>query len=173
MNQKKIFLILSCFFLIQFISADINISGNNNEGYKIEKNIITFFKDGDYYISGIDFDKNIIINCSCQIYLSDLTLISRGSLTPIIIEKNYTVTLNLGGESLLIDSDKNENEGVIYLREESELIIIGQTYCDINKCYYNGILNLIPNKLSIWNKRRKLNIYYMEWSLFKNCFNFL
>ena len=146
MNQMKIFLTLSYFFLIKFISADINIRGYN-EGYKIEKNIITFFKDDDYYISGIDFDKSIIINCSCQIYLSDLTLISRGSLTPIIIEKNYTVTLTLEGQSILIDSEGNENEGVIYLKEKSKLIIGDQSHwCNYNY-YQNGILNIIPNKL--------------------------
>ena len=87
----KIFFILLLFFLIIFISADINI--NRVEGIKIESNTITLFKEGSYQISGIDFDKSIIVSCSYTLFLKDLTLISRNLLTPLIIDINYTVAL--------------------------------------------------------------------------------
>ena len=73
--------------------------------------------------------------------MKDLTLISRNSLAPLIIDKNYTVTLELGGESILIDSEINENDGVIYIREDSKLIIKNYEYNP------KGYLNIIPNKL--------------------------
>lgn len=47
------------------------------------------------------------------------------------------MTLTLEGESIVIDSEKNENKGVIYLREESKLIVGDQGHWYNNEYYQN------------------------------------
>jgi hypothetical protein len=94
---------------------------------------------------------------SITVTLNSLILISTGSLTPIIIEKNSVIKLNIRGNSYITDSPINENEGVIFLKEGSKLIIEG-----------DYILNINPNKkmaikgekdTSFCLKKGKINIF--------------
>ena len=61
-------------------------------------------------------------------------------MTPILIDENQEVELVLEGESTLIDSSSNENDGTIYLQNGASLIISME-----------GTLNINPNKLMAIN----------------------
>ena len=61
-------------------------------------------------------------------------------MTPILIDENKEVEIVLEGESTLIDSSSNENDGTIYLQNGASLIISGE-----------GTLNINPNKLMAIN----------------------
>ena len=129
----KISLIFFCLFL--FIKGEITIDNCNN--YIIDNNTINIAYSNNNYVcrlSGHTFNKSIILSNSISVTLDSLILISTGSLTPIIIEKNSEIKLNIRGNSYITDSPINENEGVIFMKEGSKLIIEG------------SILNINPNK---------------------------
>ena len=116
----KISLIFFCLFL--FIKREITF--DNCQDYIIDNNTINI--SNDYHVcilSGQTFNKSIILSNSITVTLNSLILISTGSLTPIIIEKNSVIKLNIRGNSYITDSPINENEGVIFLKEGSKLII--------------------------------------------------
>ena len=129
----KISLIFFCLFL--FIMGEITIDNCNN--YIIDNNTINITYSNNKYVcrlSGHTFNKSIILSNSISVTLDSLILISTGSLTPIIIEKNSEIKLNIRGNSYLTDSPINENERLIFMKEGSKLIIEG------------SILNINPNK---------------------------
>ena len=140
-----------CFSLILIFSINsqtIDFSSNlqSGIGFTVEGNIITIneysrryyypydYTTNDFKLSGTNIDKTIIVKSSVNLHLDSLTLASTGKLTPIIIENNCEVNLELNGVSSLVDSQTNENKGIIYLKEGAKL-----------KIYGGGTLNLMIN----------------------------
>ena len=128
-------------FLLVFIKAQdpIEIDLSSNLGttayYTVEEKTINLSNDnGNYKLYRTSSIYNIKVSSSCTINLNSLTLSSPES-APILIEQNKIVTLILIGESTLVDTAYNQNEGVIYLKKEAKLTISGE-----------GTLNIQPNK---------------------------
>ena len=121
-------------------SIDINFSFyiSSTQTYSVEGDVVTLNNtntDYFYTLTGKCLDKSIVIKTSCFVYLDSFTLISTGTLTPIIVEENIQVFLHIYGKSTLIDSNQNENDAVIYVKSGAKLVI-----------EENGILNIMPNK---------------------------
>ena len=143
MIQVKIFFPI---FLILSIRAqktiDFSSTLTSSEGVSVKDNIINIYDDyyssgyrTDFRLTGTNIDKSILVSFSSTLYLDSLTLASTSKLTPLIIDKNCDVRLELRGISSLVDSASNENGGIIHLREGSKLTIYG-----------SGTLNLMINK---------------------------
>ena len=140
-----------CFSLILIFSINsqtIDFSSNlqSGTGFTVEGDIITIkeysgrtyssygYTTKDFKLIGTNIDKSIIVTSSVNLHLDSLTLASTGKITPIIIENNCEVNLELNGVSSLVDSSTNENKGIIYLKEGAKL-----------KIYGGGTLNLMIN----------------------------
>ena len=126
-------------------TIDFSSDLKSGDGYKVEGDYIYINRYGynpynEFNLNGINIDKNIIISTSAKLYLNSLTIANTGKLTPIIIDKNCDVTIDLRGRSSFVDSSENENGGVLYLREGAKLTIAG-----------SGTLNLMVNKLMAIN----------------------
>lgn len=129
-------------------------SGN---GFTFDENIITLtsyqnyyedYRDRTFRLVETNIDKSILVSSSAKIILDSLTLVSSGKLTPLIIDKNCDVILELRGTSNLVDSSTNENGGIIHLREGAKLTITG-----------SGILNLMINKFVAINGENSTSLY--------------
>ena len=111
-----------------------------SDGYTLseDKSIVTITAEGTYELTGSQTDKKILVSSSCTLNLNEFSLTNIGALTPIVISENKAVELVLPSdkESMLIDSETNENDGVIYLQSGASLTISG-----------TGILALNPKKL--------------------------
>ena len=136
--MNKVTLILSI-ILISNIYSDITIDFSSNlssgDGFTVEDNIIKLENSYNHLLKGTNIDKSILVSASKKIIFDSFTLANTGKLTPLIIDKNCDVDLELRGTSSLVDSSTNENEGIIYLREGANLTIYG-----------SGTLNLMINK---------------------------
>lgn len=137
MKSSKIIIF---FFLIILINSDeieIDFSklDENPNYYIIERNTVILSKENvNYTLKGESNIYNIKVSSSCSIKLDSLKLTSP-AFAAILIEENKEVIVNLNGNSELIDTSSNQNDGVIYLNEEAKLIIEGE-----------GTLNIYPNK---------------------------
>ena len=102
--------------------------------------IITIFKSNTYYIGSQSFNKSIIVNVSCTIFITASTFMNNNSsLTPFIIEENKQVDIQLRDKTTIIDSPFHENNAIIYLKKGARVTI---------ENYYKGSgLILIPNSL--------------------------
>ena len=120
-----LFCLLSFFELQSPTTISFDASGT---GYTLntDKTTATITSTGTYDLTGSLTDKQIIVSSSCTINLSSLTLSNSGSLTPILISESQEVELALIGESTLIDSSTNENNGTIYLQSGASLTISGE-----------------------------------------------
>ena len=130
------------FFLVYLSSTFINsqtstlISFTNpGTGYTLSGNVVTIISDGTYDLKGSETNKQIKISSSATLVLNSFSLINTNTQTPLIVNANNIVKLNLTGESTFQDYSTNENTGVIYLRSSSSLTIGGK-----------GTLNINPNK---------------------------
>ena len=137
----KVIYILLIVCLCSFVELSTTISfSSSGDGYTVSNGVVTISSEGTYDLSSTETNKKIIVSSSCTLNLNSFSLVNSGSLTPILIESGYQVSLVLNGESTLIDSSTNENEGTIYLKSGASLIISG-----------TGTLNINPNKLMAIN----------------------
>ena len=135
--MKVIFIIFIIYFS-SFIKVESSTTVNfdtSGEGYTVSGDVITLTGAGPFDLTGDYYSKKIIVSSSCKLNLNSLDLTNVESLTPLIISENKAVELVLAGESTLIDSSHNENEGIIYLQKGASLTISG-----------TGKLNLSPSK---------------------------
>ena len=137
----KVIYILLIVCLCSFVELSTTISfSSSGDGYTVSNGVVTISSEGTYDLSSTETNKKIIVSSSCTLNLNSFSLVNSGSLTPILIESGYQVSLVLNGESTLTDSSTNENEGTIYLKNGASLIISG-----------TGTLNINPNKLMAIN----------------------
>ena len=139
----KVIYILLIVCLCSFVELSTTISfSSSGDGYTVSNGVVTISSEGTYDLSSTstETNKKIIVSSSCTLNLNSFSLVNSGSLTPILIESGYQVSLVLNGESTLTDSSTNENEGTIYLKSGASLIISG-----------TGTLNINPNKLMAIN----------------------
>ena len=143
MNIIKI--LIPIILIIAIKAQTINFSSNlvSGDGFQVNDNIIILTEydcswrcRSDFVLTGTNIDKSIIVSKSATLYLDSLTLASTGKLTPLIIDNNCEVKLELEGTSSFVDSSTNENGGIIFLREGAKLKISGK-----------GTLNLMINSL--------------------------
>ena len=117
----KIYYLLLCISFYSILSEDIVIRLETiypGSGYSINGNIITIFKSNTYYIGSQSFNKSIIVNVSCTIFITASTFMNNNSsLTPFIIEENKQVDIQLRDKTTIIDSPFNENNAIIYLKK--------------------------------------------------------
>ena len=138
MNAKYILFIICLISLFGIhsstqISFDSPGEGNsvNNEG-----TVLTISSEGEYEMSGEFSDKGIIVAASCKLTFEGLSIYNSESLTPLLINENIAVEINLMGETNLQDSSSNENDGTIYLKAGASLTFSGE-----------GIIHIYPNKM--------------------------
>ena len=134
----KIIIIIFIIYFSSFIKVESSTTVNfetSGDGYTVSGNVITLTGEGPFDLTGDIYSKKIIVSSSCKLNLNSLELTNTDSLTPLIISENKAVELVLTGESTLIDSSHNENEGTIYLQKGASLTISG-----------TGTLNLLPSK---------------------------
>ena len=140
MKAINIILVIYLFLFINVLTSTTISFSSSGDGYTVSGNVVTITSDGEYDITGTQTDKQIIVSSSCTINLNTFTLTNSGSLTPILVDEEQTLNLVLNGESTLLDSSTNENDGTIYLAEGASLIISG-----------TGTLNINPYKLMAIN----------------------
>ena len=138
-----IFLIFLSSFIIVQADETTSISFESAaDGYTLseDKGTVTIIDEGSYDLNGFLYNKKILVSSSCTLNLNEFSLTNIGALTPIIINEDVIVELVLTGDSYLIDSETNENDGAIYLQRGASLTISG-----------TGTLNINPNKLMAIN----------------------
>ena len=137
MKSSKLLIMLFIILLIKsddIIKIDVSNILSTTDDYIIERNTIILSKNIPYDITGNTNIYNIKVSSSCKITLNSL-IISSPIYPAILIEENKEVNLILKGKSKLSDTKSNQYEGVIYLNEESKLIISGE-----------DLLTIKPNK---------------------------
>jgi len=143
--MKQIYILLATFIslFINIKSTETTISFESAvDGYTLseDKSTVEITGAGPFDLKGSVENKKIIVSSSCTLNLEDFSLINSGLLTPILISENRAVEIALTSESLLADSETNENDGTIYLQKGASLTISG-----------TGTLKITPNKLMAIN----------------------
>ena len=105
----KVMYILLIVYLFTFVQLSTTISfSSSGDGYTVSNGVVTISSEGTYDLSSTstETNKKIIVSSSCTLNLNSFSLVNSGSLTPILIESGYQVSLVLNGESTLTDSSK-------------------------------------------------------------------
>ena len=118
-------LICLCSTLVNNRNIYFNIGKiNSGDSHIVNGDIVTLNNPDNYYIQTNSFNKSVIVNASCTIYLSGSSLMNNNStLTPFIIEESKEVDIYLNNRITIIDSLLNEKGAIIYLKKGANLRI--------------------------------------------------
>ena len=123
-------IILFLFVIIYIKGTDINIdltyeSLASGTGFTIEDKTLTITQDGTYSISGYseNIDSIIVSSPKATLNFNDVQITSNRAKPPLTISRNSEVILNLYTRNILIGSNQNEKNGVLYMESNSKLTL--------------------------------------------------
>ena len=141
-------IILFLFVIIYIKGTDINIdltdaSLASGTGFTIEDKTLTITQDGTYSISGYseNIDSIIVSSPKATLNFNDVQITSNRAKPPLTISRNSEVILNLYTRNILIGSNQNEKNGVLYMESNSKLTL----KCDFSSDIGNALV-LTPFK---------------------------